>query len=109
MPECAQLDVADAAAPALTLTFKGAAVANTEVERHTGVDVEDVPSANWGWSKENYRWIHIGGILSAIFTLAMLRGNHVGKVEDVFVIFFALVILVIVGRDWWMRRRGWSR
>ncbi|MDT5386957.1 MAG: hypothetical protein QOE04_598, partial [Mycobacterium sp.] len=25
-------------------------MANTEVERHTGVDVEDVPSAAWGWS-----------------------------------------------------------
>ena len=35
-------------------------MANTEVERHTGVDVEDVPSAEWGWSKENYRVIHIG-------------------------------------------------
>ena len=41
-------------------------MANTEVDRHTGVDVEDVPSAEWGWSKENHRVIHIGGLLSAV-------------------------------------------
>jgi hypothetical protein len=84
-------------------------VATTEVERHTGVDVEDVPSAEWGWSKENHRLIHIGGILSAIFLLSMMRGNHVGRVEDIFLIGSALLIFAAVGRDWWLRRRGWHR
>jgi hypothetical protein len=84
-------------------------VANTEVERHTGVDVEDVPSAEWGWSKENYRAIHIGGLLSAVFLLAMLHGNHVGHIEDAFLIFFAILIVIAVARDWWLRRRGWIR
>jgi Protein of unknown function (DUF2631) len=84
-------------------------VANTEVERHTGVDAEDVPSANWGWSKENFRLIHIGGLLSAIFLLTMMHGNHVGHVEDGFLIAFALIIVVAVVRDWWLRRRGWIR
>ena len=50
-------------------------MANTEVERRTDVDVEDVPSAEWGWSKENYRLIHIGGLLAAGFLLLMLKGN----------------------------------
>jgi Protein of unknown function (DUF2631) len=84
-------------------------VANTEVERHTGVDVEDVPSAEWGWSKENYRLIHIGGLLSAAFLLVMIHGNHVGHIEDGFLIFFAALIVFAVGRDWWLRRRGWIR
>ena len=84
-------------------------MANTEVERHTGVDVEDVPSAEWGWSQENHRLIHIGGLLSAAFLLLMLRGNHVGHVEDWFLIGFAALIVVAVGRDWWLRRRGWIR
>jgi hypothetical protein len=84
-------------------------VANTEVERHTGVDVEDVPSAEWGWSKENHRLIHIGGLLSAVFLLAMMHGNHVGHVEDGFLIAFAVLIVVAVVRDWWLRRRGWIR
>jgi Protein of unknown function (DUF2631) len=84
-------------------------VANTEVERHTGVDLEDVPSANWGWSKENHRALQIGGILVGGFLLLMIRGNHVGHVEDIFLIGFALLIFGIVFRDWWLRRRGWSR
>jgi hypothetical protein len=84
-------------------------VANTEVERHTGVDVEDVPSAKWGWSNENHRAIQIGGILAGLFILAMLRGNHQGHVEDAFLIGFAALIFIIVGRDWWLRRRGWTR
>jgi len=84
-------------------------VENTEVERHTGVDTEEVPSANWGWSKENYRWIHIGGLLSAGFLLLMLKGNHVGKIEDWFLIFFAALLIVVVVRDWWLRRRSWIR
>jgi hypothetical protein len=84
-------------------------VASTEVVRHTGVDVEDVPSAEWGWSKENYRLIHIGGLLSAGFLLLMMHGNHVGHIEDAFLIAFAALIVFAVGRDWWLRRRGWIR
>jgi hypothetical protein len=84
-------------------------VANTEVERHAGVDVEDVPSAEWGWSQENPRLIHIGGLLSAGFLLAMMHGNHVGRVEDWFLIGFAALIVIAVARDWWLRRRRWIR
>jgi hypothetical protein len=47
--------------------------------------------------------------VSALFILAMLRGNHVGKVEDIFLVGFAIVILGVVARDWWLRRRGWTR
>jgi hypothetical protein len=85
-------------------------VATTEVERHTGgVDVEDVPSAEWGWSYLSPRVIHIGGIGAIIFLLCLMRGNHVGHVEDAFLIGFALLILAAVVRDWWLRRRGWIR
>jgi hypothetical protein len=84
-------------------------VASTEVERHTGVDVEDVPSAEWGWSKENHKLIHIGGLVSAVFMLLMMHGNHVGHVEDAFLVAFAILIVIFVVRDWWLRRRGWIR
>ncbi|KUH85155.1 MULTISPECIES: DUF2631 domain-containing protein [unclassified Mycobacterium] len=84
-------------------------MASTEVQRHTGVDVEDVPSAEWGWSKENPRFFHIGGLLAALFLLALMHGNHVGHVEDFFLIGFAALIVAAVIRDWWLRRRGWIR
>jgi hypothetical protein len=57
----------------------------------------------------NYLVIQIGGILSALFLLLMLRGNHVGHVEDAWLIGFAILIFVIVIRSWWLRRRGWIR
>ncbi|MUL44973.1 DUF2631 domain-containing protein [Mycobacterium sp. CBMA293] len=84
-------------------------MATTEVERSTGVDVEDVPSAEWGWSKMNRGVIQTGGILSAIFLLAMLRGNHVGHVEDAWLIGFSILLFTIVIRGWWLRRGGWIR
>jgi Protein of unknown function (DUF2631) len=84
-------------------------VVSTELDRTNGVDVEEVPSAEWGWSKENHKVIQIGGLLSAGFLLLMLKGNHTGRVEDIFLIGFAALILVVVARDWWLRRRGWTR
>jgi len=39
----------------------------------------------------------------------MLRGNHVGHIEDCFLIAFAILIVIVVARDWWLRRRGWIR
>jgi hypothetical protein len=84
-------------------------VVSTELDPIDGVYVEDVPSAAWGWSKENHKVIQIGGILSAVFLLCMMRGNHIGRVEDAFLVAFAALILIFVVRDWWLRRRGWTR
>lgn len=81
----------------------------TEVERHAGIDTAEVPSAAWGWSRINHRtWRYVGlGIFG--FLLAMLRGNHVGHIEDWFLIGFAALVLFVVVRDAWGRRRGWLR
>lgn len=79
---------------------------STEVERYTDVDTADVPSAEWGWSKINPRTWHFTGLFIALFLLAMLRGNHVGHVEDWFLIIFAILTLAVVVHDWWGRRSG---
>ena len=84
-------------------------MASTEVERASAVDVADVPSANWGWSKINHRNWHVVGLLSFGLLLMFLDGNHVGHVEDLYVIGFGAVVLFFVVRDWWGRRRGWLR
>jgi hypothetical protein len=83
-------------------------VASTEVERHTRVDTADVPSAEWGWSGDAPRLWHVIGVLMAGFLLLMVIGNHVGHVEDWVLAAFAAIILIITGRDWWLRRRGWT-
>jgi hypothetical protein len=82
------------------------AVAGTEVERHTGVDLADAPSAEWGWSGTAPRLWNWVLIFIGLFLLAMMRGNHVGWVENWFLIGFAAVIFVVVGREWYLRRRG---
>ena len=84
-------------------------MASTEVEPFTGVDEAEVPSAQWGWSRINYRTWYIVGFFSVGLLLAMLRGNHVGHVEDIFVIVFAALALLVLVRDIWGRRRGWLR
>lgn len=82
---------------------------STEVEHHTGVDTVEVPSAAWGWSGINYRTWHIVGLSIVGFLLLMLRGNHVGHVEDWFLVVFAALSLIVVVRDIMGRRRGWLR
>lgn len=91
----------------------GIAVASTEVEHFAGsqheVDTAEVPSAAWGWSRIDHRTWHIVGLCIFGFLLAMLRGSHVGHVEDWFLITFAAVVLFVLARDLWGRRRGWIR
>jgi len=84
-------------------------VASTEVERTSGVDIADVPSANWGWSRINHRTWHIVGLSIVFLLLMMLDGNHVGRIENLYLIGFAAAVLFFVVRDWWGRRRGWLR
>jgi Protein of unknown function (DUF2631) len=88
---------------------EGSAVVSTELERRARVETAEIPSANWGWSKINHRTWHITGLVIAVFLFAMLRGNHVGHIENFYLIAFAVLALFVIGRDWWGRRRGWLR
>ena len=69
------------------------------------MDTADVPSAQWGWSKQNPRTWHVVGRFTLGFLLLMLRGNHVGHVEDWFLIGFAVLTLTVIIRDIWGRHR----
>ena len=84
-------------------------MASTEVERYDGVDPADVPSAAWGWSRINRRTWYGLGTFVIVFLLGMLHGNHVGHVEDFLLIFFAGLVAFVMGRDWYLRRRGLLR
>ena len=81
----------------------------TEVERYSEVDPADVPSADWGWSKITPRTWYALGIFIVVFLLGMMHGNHVGHVENWFLIGFAAIVAFAIVRDWVMRRRGQLR
>ena len=49
---------------------------------HGGRSPPTCRSAAWGWSKINHRTWYAVGIFIIVFLLGMLRGNHVGHVED---------------------------
>ena len=82
---------------------------NTEVERYSEVDPAEVPSAAWGWSKITYRTWYALGIFIILFLVGMLRGNHVGHVEDWFLLAFAVIVAAVMVREVIMRRRGMLR
>ncbi|MCX6482569.1 MAG: DUF2631 domain-containing protein [Mycobacterium sp.] len=84
-------------------------MANTEVERYSEVDTADVPSAAWGWSKITPRTWYALGIFIVVFLLGMMHGNHVGHVENWFLMGFAAIVAFAIVRDWVMRRRGQLR
>ena len=77
-----------------------------ELERDARIEVAEVPSAAWGWSRINHRTWHATGVVIVIFLLAMLRGNHVGHIENLYLVGFAVISLFVIARDWWRRRRG---
>ncbi|AMT71698.1 DUF2631 domain-containing protein [Mycobacteroides immunogenum] len=83
-------------------------MATTEVVKYDGVDVEDVPSVAFGrgLSGQNPRVFHVLGVVMSAILLCMLVGNHVGKVEDIFLVGFAVIVLAFTANDYFGRRSG---
>lgn len=73
--------------------------ANTERAVVTHVDTAEVPSAEWGWSGESPRTFKIAAIVVAVILLAMIIGNHKGRIEDLFLVGFAATLIGIVIYD----------
>lgn len=59
-----------------------------------GVSSLDEPSVKWGWHGFNRKFASAVGLFFAAFLLIMLIGNHVGHVEDIFLIVFAALIVI---------------
>jgi hypothetical protein len=47
-----------------------------------------------------------GAVLVAIALVAMVCGNHQGRIEDIFLIAIAVGLLTIVVGDWLLRKNG---
>lgn len=68
----------------------------TKVEVYNGVSTEDEPSAAWGWHQFPRKLTIIIGYVGVLCLIGLLFGNHKGKVEDIFLIGLAVLLLFAV-------------
>jgi hypothetical protein len=54
----------------------------------------------------NPRPARIGAVLSVVILLIMIIGNHRGRVEDIWLISLAALIVIMIVGDWVLRRNG---
>jgi putative Mn2+ efflux pump MntP len=52
------------------------------------------------------RAARIGAVVVALSLLAMIIGNHRGRIEDWFLAAFAVGLLLIIVGDWLLRKNG---
>jgi hypothetical protein len=63
----------------------------------------------WGWHHEMGKYGRYALVLPIVFLLAMLFGNHDGRVEDVWLVGSALLLVVIMIWDARRRKNAWRR
>ena len=80
-------------------------VSSQPVVAASNVDTAEVPSAEWGWSGESIKTFRFFGWFFALFLIAMLIGNHEGRVEDWYLIGFAVLMAGMLVRDVLRRRK----
>jgi hypothetical protein len=61
----------------------------------------------WGWHGEMGKWGRRLTIIPILFLLAMLFGNHRGKLEDIWLIGFAVLMVVLLVVDARRRKNAW--
>ncbi|TKJ35906.1 DUF2631 domain-containing protein [Blastococcus sp. CCUG 61487] len=62
---------------------------------------------DWGWHAETGRKGRIGAWIAVLITLSFLIGNHEGRVEDLWVIGFAGIMVIILVWDIFRRKNAW--
>ncbi len=62
---------------------------------------------DWGWHGETGKWGRFGGVVATLSMLTYLIGNHEGRVEDLWVIGIAALMVMILLMDWRRRRNAW--
>jgi hypothetical protein len=62
---------------------------------------------DWGWHGESGKAARIAGYVMIVLLLVMIKGNHQGRVEDLFLIGFAAAIAVSLVWDSRRRKNAW--
>jgi Protein of unknown function (DUF2631) len=69
--------------------------------------VEHERPEEWGWHGETGKKGRIGAVVAIVVLLAFIKGNHQGKVEDLWILAIALTMVIILLLDWRRRRNAW--
>lgn len=59
-----------------------------------GISSVDEPSVEWGWHQHSTKVGLIAGSFFVLFLLAMLFGNHIGRVEDIYLVSIAAFLAI---------------
>jgi hypothetical protein len=62
---------------------------------------------DWGWHHQMGSWGRKLVVLPLIFLVAMLFGNHRGRIEDVWLIGISVAVVLFVLWDWRRRKNAW--
>ena len=54
----------------------------------------------------NYKIARIGAVATIVLLLMMICGNHKGRIEDLFLIGFAVLLAGFLVGDWLLRKNG---
>ena len=77
------------------------------IVRHDAQPVEHESPEEWGWHGETGRWGRVGAVIAIVFTFSYLIGNHEGRIEDIWVVAIAALMVLILLLDWRRRRNAW--
>jgi Protein of unknown function (DUF2631) len=69
--------------------------------------VEHERPEEWGWHGEMGKWGRRLAIIPILFTLAMLIGNHEGRMEDLWLVGTALAMVLLLLWDARRRKNAW--
>lgn len=54
----------------------------------------------------NYKIARIGAVATIVLLLMMICGNHKGRIEDLFLVGFAVLLAAVLVGDWLLRKNG---
>jgi hypothetical protein len=77
------------------------------IVRAGALPIEHERPEDWGWHGEAGKAGRIAGWLMAVALLTMLVGNHEGRVEDLYLVGAALILVVTLLWDIRRRKNAW--
>ena len=69
--------------------------------------VEHEHPEDWGWHGETGKWGRVGAWFAVIALLSYLYGNHEGRMEDLWILGIALMMVLILVWDIRRRKNAW--